>query len=43
MSGQTFAQFVACFFGGDAVDSKAAFNIVQETEMLARLFDGNDI
>lgn len=36
-------ELVGSLFGGDAVDGEAALNIVKETEVLARLFDGDDI
>lgn len=36
-------EFVGSFLWGDAVDGEATLNIVQETEMFARFFDGDDI
>jgi len=38
-----FAQFVCSLLVGDAVNSKAALGIVHESEILARLFNGDDI
>jgi len=38
-----FAQFVCGFLVGDAVDGKAALGIVHESEVLARLFNGDDV
>jgi hypothetical protein len=39
----TLAQLVAGLFSGDAVDGKATLDIIEETEVLARLVNGNDI
>jgi hypothetical protein len=36
-------ELVGGLLGGDAVDGEAALNVVEETEVLARLFDGDDI
>lgn len=38
-----FEEFVGSFLRCDAVDSEATLDIVQQTEVLARLFDGDDI
>lgn len=38
-----FEKFVSSFFGGDAVDREAAFNIVKKTEVLARFLDRDNI
>jgi hypothetical protein len=37
------AQLVFGLLGGDAVDGEAALGVVDETEMLARLLDGDDV
>ena len=36
-------ELVGSLLRGDAVDGEAALNVVEETEMLARLLDGNNI
>lgn len=36
-------EFVFGFFRGDSVDGEAAFNIVENAEVLARLFDADNI
>ena len=36
-------EFVAGLLGGDAVDREATLDVVEQTEVLARLLDGNDI
>ena len=36
-------EFVGGLLGGDAVDGEAALDVVEETEVLARLLDRNDI
>ena len=43
--GQLFylAEFVGCLFGRDAVDCKAALDVVQEAEVLARLFNRDHV
>lgn len=38
-----FAEFVFGFFGGDAVDGETAFGVVDETEVFAGFFNGDDI
>ena len=38
-----FEELVGRFLGGDAVDREAAFDIVQQAEVLARFLDGNHI
>jgi hypothetical protein len=38
-----FAEFVFSFFGGDAVDCEATFNIVNEPEMFVCLINGNNV
>ena len=38
-----FEEFVGSFLGGDAVDGEVALDVVEETEVLARLLDRNDI
>ena len=37
------AQLVLCLLIGNAVDGEATFNVIDETEVLASLFNGNDI
>ncbi len=36
-------ELVGSLFGGDAVNGEAALDVVEETEVLARLLDGDDI
>lgn len=36
-------KLVGSLLGGDAVNSEAALDVIQETEVLARLLDGDDI
>lgn len=36
-------EFVGGLFGGDAVDGETTLDVVEETEVLARLLNGNDI
>lgn len=36
-------ELVLGFLGGDAVDCEAALDVVEETEVLARLLNGDDI
>lgn len=36
-------EFVGGLLGSDAVDGEAALNIVEKTEVLARLLDGDDV
>lgn len=36
-------ELVGSLFGGDAVDSETTLDVVKETEVLARLLDGDDI
>lgn len=38
-----FAEFVFCFFGGDAVDRETAFDVVDEAEVFTGLVDGDDV
>ena len=38
-----FGELVFGFLGCDAVDGEAAFGVVDEAEVLARLFDGDDV
>lgn len=38
-----FEELVSGLLGGDTMDGKSALDIVQETEMLSRFFDGDDI
>lgn len=38
-----FAEFVFGFFGSDAMDSEAAFDIVDKTEVFTGLVDGDNI
>lgn len=38
-----FEEFVAGLLGSDAVDREATLDVVEQTEVLARLLDGNDI
>ena len=38
-----FEEFVGCFLWRDAVDGESALDIVEETEVLARFFDCDDI
>jgi hypothetical protein len=37
------AKLVLGFLIGDAVDSEATFNVIDETEVLTSLFNGNNI
>jgi hypothetical protein len=37
------AQLVLCLLFGDAVDGEAALGVVDEAEVLARLFDADDV
>jgi len=37
------AQLVACLLGGDAVDGEAALDVIDETEGLVRLVNGDDV
>jgi len=36
-------ELVTAFFWGDSVDSESSFNIVDESEVLVRLLDGDDV
>lgn len=38
-----FEELVGSFFGCDAMDGKSSLDIVKETEVFARLLDGDDI
>jgi hypothetical protein len=38
-----FEELVGGFFGCDAVDCETAFDVVKQTEVLARFFNGNDV
>jgi len=38
-----FAEFVFRFFGSDTVDRESAFDVVDETEVLTSLVDGDYI
>jgi hypothetical protein len=37
------AQLVLGLFVGDTVNSKATFNVIDETEVLSSLFNGNNV
>jgi len=38
-----FEELVGRFLGGDAVDGESTFDVVEETEVLSRFFDGDHI